>query len=174
MSHAGEDGGKAAKRPKGRRSRWVLIALIVSVGLNLVVAGMALRAAWTFHQFKGPLERIGPRGLKAYTRKLPEETRAKIRQHMLGFREESRPLREKIRMARRRVFEAMRAEPFDKQVLLTRNAEFNALRATLRDKRNAINVEVLAELTPEQRAEFIKWRRHRHFRRRGHHWRRDD
>lgn len=119
-------------------------ALLVSVAVNLVVAG------FTFSRFAGPrpggeIERIVAIGIRAFPREIQEA----IAQGSKARREDVRTRLDGVQDARKRMFDAMRADPFDAAAL-------NAATADLRTSTNelqAIGQEIVADAVAKAPAE---------------------
>ena len=100
----------------------LLVVLLVSVAANLVVAG------FTVARIMGPrpggeIERIVALGIRAF----PPEIQRAIAERARDQRDKFRGLIDGVQEARQRMFEAMRAEPFDR-------ARLEAAFADVRDK----------------------------------------
>jgi uncharacterized membrane protein len=103
----------------------LLIALVVSVAVNLTIAGFA------FARFAGPrpggeIERIVAIGIRAF----PPELQKAIADGSKAKRDEMKAKLDAVQDARRAMFAAMRADPFDPAAL---NAAYDDLRAKTAD-----------------------------------------
>ncbi len=150
-----------------RINRWLAIGLFVSVALNLFVAGLIMGGPFR----DGPPDRRGPDMLPSPRMFIEAFGREDGRKVMRTLRDEIPDLRGKFRQAgeaRRGVVAAMSADPYDPEAL---EAAFTAARAAHVELAESIQkplTEVLADLTPEQRAKFAdEFRRPRHDRRGG-------
>ena len=106
----------------------LVVLLFVSVGANLVIAG------FTIARFAGPrpggeIERIVALGIRAF----PPEIQRDIGQQVRGQRDKFRASIDAVNDARQRMFETMRADPFDRAAL---DASF----ADVRSKTNDVQV----------------------------------
>ena len=131
--------------------RWS-VALIVALGLSL-----ALNFAWlgfsVSRSFRHkPPEISAERLVSIGARSLPPELRAEVATALRAERDDLRAAMRAVGEARRQVFEAMRAEPFDRTAL-------QAAFSTLRQKRDALSsigeaaiATGLAAASPETRA----------------------
>ncbi|APE44107.1 hypothetical protein BOO69_12340 [Sulfitobacter alexandrii] len=125
-----------ARKPAGRRWRWVLVA---SLALNLVFVGLIAGAAYRHAGGPGARDHGGGPGARSYAtpyvRALPRETRRAL------FRDLRRsgsgmPSREERRALYDRVLAALRAEPF----------EADAVQSVLREQgRIAVQLQTAAE-----------------------------
>lgn len=103
----------------------LLVALVVSVAANLTIAGFA------FARFAGPrpggeIERIVAIGIRAF----PPELQKAIADGSKAKRDEMKAKLDAVQDARRAMFAAMRADPFDAAAL---NAAYTDLRAKTAD-----------------------------------------
>lgn len=91
----------ADARPKGR---WLRIALVLSLALNLAVVAAVVGAAWRFKGVEGAGPRQGGGGV-LYLRALPEEDRRVLREALRAT--------PRVAPVAARMVEVLRAEPFD-------------------------------------------------------------
>lgn len=132
------------------RGRWaiaLLVALALSVGLNLFAAGvgvslMRLReAAWGID-----------RGQGAVMARFPDEIRRGVGRGLIARRGALRDGLAALSEARAAMFEAMRAEPFDAARLSAAMAEVRARGADLQRMAHDAVAEAVADAEPEVRA----------------------
>ena len=122
----------------------LLALLILSVAGNLVVAGFAV-ARFAGPRPGGEVERIVALGIRAF----PPEIRQAITESTRQQRDKFRAMVDETRNARMRMFEAMRAEPFDR-------ARLEAAYADLRSRTNdiqALGQSIVAEAVAQASAE---------------------
>jgi len=159
-----------ATTPKQRRRapRWLLIGFFISLALNLIVVGIAIGSAWHFRAGKALRDAGAPRHFGAFLRWLPSERRDTFRDMLGQLRPSLRPLRDKVRAARRQAEAAMAAEPFDREAFATANRKLHEARAELHAGRAATFVQLVEAMTAQERQLFLEWRRkHRQRWRRG-------
>lgn len=145
--------------------RWMWIVLVLSVAINLVIAGMAV--ATMLHVRKGhggPMSRFA-----RYVETLPQERRTDLRKMLDAHRGRIRPLRRTLRTARRNARDAFTAEPFARDEMAKASTEVTKARIALTKARQDLFPKVAELLTVAERRQFL--RRHRH---RRHRWRRRD
>lgn len=134
--------------------------LFVSLGLNVLLIGAA-GGAWLSGarverepSNAAVVERLpGPR---AFLRALPPETRAVMRDELADSWRESRETRQAAVQARRDAFAAVAEEPYDAARV---RAAFERLRAADQAAIAVFHdkvIEVLGEVTPEQRREVLE------------------
>ena len=152
---------------KRRVPRWLWIGFFVSVGLNLLVIGLAVGAAWHFHVSREFRQHGAPRHFGAFLRHLPKERRKEFRALARRERPEFIKLREALRAARREAEELFGSEPFDREKFAAAHSRLHEARARLRGARSTMFPEIAAEMTAEERQLFLEWNRRHHKR-----WRR--
>jgi uncharacterized membrane protein len=131
-------------------SKWLIGALVLSLVANLVLAGFLLGRTTTY----AAPARMGPDPAAMYFRALgflPEERREQlmpiVRKHMVEIRPEIRETRRHIRG----MFEVLVAEPFDAEAMRAQLAELRRLHAITQTESHASFVELLSEMSPEER-----------------------
>ena len=143
-----------------RTPRWVLVALFVSLALNLIVVGSVGGAVWRFRAPPVWATAVTP-NLLGYASTLPLERRKHIWDQTVEERRHIRPFRREVRAAREETIKALVSEPFDRAKFLAaqgRQAEAeNRARAAVQD----LFVKVADSLTPQERHAFPLWREQR-------------
>lgn len=159
MSSATSGGGPSAHR---LIPNWLLVLLFVSLAANLLVIGSVGAAMWRFrHPPPPPPFGGGPPNLLGYASSLKGERYHAVLDATAAQRERLRPLRQELRAARSDVTAAVTADPFEQ-------AAFEKAQARLIDKENEVRqaalslyVEIVKNLTPEERRDYQRWRDHR-------------
>jgi len=146
-----------------RVPRWMWVALILSLGLNLLVVGVVASAAWHFRShgpdFQGRLS--------AYLDTLPPERTSTLKRIVERHQPELRPLRQEIRQMRRDAAELFAADPLDKEALANTHARLMDAEVRIRQGYAQFMTELAEKMTAEERRGFIEWReRHRPWSRR--------
>ncbi|MFY0613812.1 MAG: periplasmic heavy metal sensor [Hyphomicrobiaceae bacterium] len=146
-----------------RAPRWMWIVLVLSVAINLVIAGMAIAAMLHFRKggHGGSMSRFA-----RYVDTLPEQRRSKLRDMLDSHRSRIRPLRRRLRKARRAARDAFKAEPYAREDLAKAYADVAEARIALTKARQALFPNLAELLTVEERREFLRRRHHR----RRHRW----
>jgi uncharacterized membrane protein len=151
------------------RSRWLTIALVISLGINLLIVGVIAGRLLSGHRHmwerpgatqadrsRASDERPGDRVIQRLTEAVPAEYRpafeAAMAEHRARLAEAGRAVRE----ARMKVRDAMVAEPFDRAKL---DAAFAELRARSQELQTAVHVavaEAAAKLPPDARRKLAE------------------
>jgi uncharacterized membrane protein len=132
------------------RTRWLVVALVVSLAMNLAVGGLMLG-----HVLRGPPSwRPGdPEGGPAHRlmRLLPPEARDTVRQSFKEAGPEIRARAKALRQARDGVRDAIMAEPFDRARLDAAFADMRARSDALQTAVQAAIADGVSKLPPEAR-----------------------
>lgn len=152
--------------------RWLAIALFLSVGINLLfiglVAGHALHRPGPMMmgapgQFGGPGRYAGPPpgegAIEGLLQSLPEQVQQEMRKTMRERRAQSEPKLRELQEARRKVRQAMVAEPFVPQRLSEAYAEVRKRGEAVQEDFHEAIVEVAGKLPPEGRRRLADMRR---------------
>lgn len=148
-----EGSGAASAR---RVPRWLWAVLIVSLGLNLLVAGVVASAAWHFHSLNGSRGR-----LSAYLETLPPQRSEFLQGIRERFQPVLRPLRQEIRETRREAARLFAADPLDKQALVATHQRLMDAEVRIRQSYTQLMTELAENMTPQERRDFIEWREQR-------------
>lgn len=136
----------------GRKGTALLVALIVSVCLNLLLAGVMVGGRW--------------HGSGPWWKDVPDEARPVMQQVFESHKAEFDAHRDAVRAARQKVAEILKADPIDQAALDQGMAELSQQSQSIRELGNTMMVEVAKQLSPELRAQVAdKWAQER-FRRR--------
>lgn len=143
--------------------RWMPIALVVSLAINLLVLGLVAGVGWKRWHDEGREERGHPfsRGVERLIDRMPPERRRAAQAIFERYKADVRPLWREVGEARRRTIEAMEAEPFDPVRVQKSMEALRRAQAEAGDKFSAIMLELMPQLTAEERRELL-----RNFRRR--------
>ena len=122
------------------------VLLFVSLAANFVVAG------FTLARIAGPrppsdIERIFAIGLRDF----PPEIRQAIGERVSAGRDQLRARINAIEAARQRMFEAMRAQPFDSAALEAAFADLRAETVALQQAGQGVVAAAIADAPPEMR-----------------------
>jgi uncharacterized membrane protein len=140
-----------------RSPRWIKIALVASLALNLLILGTIGGSIWASRHGPAVTGRSGGPHMLGFTRTLPYERRFeiwKVTRHELRA---LRPLRKDVRRARAQARAVLMAQPFDKQKFAEAQTRVFEAEMTFRREAQVLFVAIAAVLTPEERAAFAKW-----------------
>lgn len=141
-----------AGQPEARRG-WMRVALIVSVSLNLLVAGVVIGAV-IGHDKRPPRPVVGDVSLGPFTDALSKEDREALRRAAQAEGRNLRDMRRRASSDMREVIAVLEAEPFDKAKA---GAVIGAVRSRAMERfaiGERLMVERLAQMTPEARQAF--------------------
>lgn len=140
------------------------IVLTISVGLNLLVAGVVASAAWHLHSRGG----FGfQERLSSFLSTLPADRAESLSGILDRSRPELGPLRQEFRQARRDAVRLFAAEPFEKDAFATTNARLLEAEMKLRKGYIELMTELAENMTAQERQAFVEWReKHRRWLRR--------
>ena len=137
----------------GRKGTALLVALIVSVCINLLLAGVMVGGRWHHPQ--------------PWWRDVPEEVRPILKQAFDSHKAEFDARRDAVRQARQKVAELLKADPIDQAALDQALADLSQKSQSIQVLGNMMMVEVAKQLTPALRAEMAdSWAKDRFRRRR--------
>ncbi len=144
-----------------RRSRWLFSALVVSLALNLLVAG-SMGAAYWQHRNGGPGGWRGDDvGLMGFVRKLPKERQSVLRDDVKLARESLQPLKDAARAAWVAANTTLATEPFDQQAVTAAFQNMTDAEATWKTAISAALINTASKLTPQERQTLSEWRNKR-------------
>lgn len=155
-----ESAPSLASGGRSRRERWLLIALLVSLALNLLVAGAVVGRL-----LSGPPPGPMPRHLGWIVQGLDASTRAEIAPQLRDNLRAAGPLRRAMGDAQQDFLLALRTEPLDKAALAAALDDIQASSAAYQALMHAQMVEVLGQLDQAQRrqvVDYLNQRRSRH------------
>ena len=165
--------GSGADTPK--RRRWVLPVLVVSLALNLLFVGL-IAGSWWRHGPSASRDRIITGAVERLMQDLPEDKRSHAAQLLKQHRESVRPVREQLRDARAAAKEAVHADPYTEVKIQAALARFRDIRTSQHESMHAMVMDLMKQLTLEERKELLnliqagfrsRWRHHRWSLRRG-------
>lgn len=133
-------------------SRWVKGLLVVSLGVNLLIAGTAIGIAYR----SAPPPERSPDAVAFLSFALPKEHRNALREQLISRRSELHANRAEIAGMRAEMISALQADPFeisDVETILQRQRDRFLNLGEL--AHNAL-LERIASLTPEERAIYVE------------------
>jgi uncharacterized membrane protein len=132
-------------------SKWLIAVLVISLGANLVLAGFLIGRTTS----NVAPTRMGPDPAAIYFRMLgylPEQRREELMPIVRRHLDEVRPEIRATRVQLQRMNRALTAEPFDAAALEAEMAELRRLHARTQAESHRSFVQLVAEMTPEERA----------------------
>lgn len=139
-------------RAKPRAPLWMRALLILSLALNLLVAGIV--AGGLTGKLRHPPPALGEVNLGAFTPALTDEDRRAIRDRAMH---EGLSYREAMRTARAEqaaIIAALRAEPWDREAIVGLMGQIQGRAATRMDLGGRLVLERLDAMSPGQRKEL--------------------
>ena len=141
------------------RSKWLVIALAISVALNVGMLGLGIGFAGSHHWGRG----VDPTaGLARLLRSLPEPRREELMQGGAPAMSNGE-LRRRIgasmrdlRASQRQIGSALATEPFDPEAAAAALASFREHFAANQADSHEAFVAILERLTPEERRQFLE------------------
>jgi uncharacterized membrane protein len=140
-----------------RAPRWMKLALVSSLALNLLILGTVGGSIWAFRHAPSIAARGSGPHLLGFTRTMSGERRFEIWKATRHEVRALRPLRKDVRKARAQAREALVAQPFDKDKFAAAQAHVLEAEVNARREAQKLFVSIAAALTPEERAAFAKW-----------------
>jgi hypothetical protein len=134
----------------GRGAVAVVAALVLSLALNAAWMGYLGSTLFRDRGRGFPAERLVALGARSLPEPLRERIAAELEPHGAELRSAFRDVRD----ARRAVFEAMRAEPFDRAAVEAAFADLRAKLAAVAAIGQTAMLAALEEATPEMRADI--------------------
>jgi len=145
-----------------RAPRWMWVALILSLALNLLVIGAVASAAWHFRNQATGFQGI----LAAYLETLPPERTTALKAVVERHQPDLRPIRQEIRQIRREAADLFAADQLDKEALAATHARLMDAEMRIRQGYAQFMTDLAENMTAEERRGFIEWReKHRRPRR---------
>lgn len=142
-----------AAKLQAKAPRWMKLALVGSVSLNLLIVG-AVAGTVGRHAVEGrAAPRISDAG-GAYTMALSPKDRREIGRALVGHVRDGRPDRDAVRAEYQQMISVLGAEPFDRakaQAVLDRQSAFAESRRALAE---TLLLDRLEQMSPEERQGF--------------------
>jgi uncharacterized membrane protein len=154
------DTGSRVSKARWQLPRWTMVLLIASLALNFAIIGVVAGSIWRVRAHQPPVRGVTP-NLLGYAASLPQARRDLIWNATAEQRQYIRPFRREIRAAREQVMHAIAAEPFDGEKFATAQARLADAYSRARGSVQALDLEIVRQLTPEERRAFPPWREQR-------------
>ncbi len=158
---------KDVKTGEPVKRSWKRFILPVSLALNLLFIGAIVGAGWMRNKHGAGYG--GPPGfmVKHMLRHLPDEKQQSIIDQIAGHREGQRSKRREIRGLRAEFEKALKREPFNADLVRSAAKKIYMARSQLVGTKMELLVNVLAQLTPQERRTIMESRFFRRLLRRG-------
>ncbi|MFZ4601604.1 MAG: periplasmic heavy metal sensor [Caulobacterales bacterium] len=139
---------------------WRTIA-VVSIGLNLVIAGAAIGGYAAGARFEPPGARAegGPRAerpIRTILKALPQERRGEMRREIARTFAQSGDLRKEARDARASLVETVQAEPYDAAAVKAALARMRAADSALSGRFHDAVADQLGRAAPDERRAVLR------------------
>jgi len=137
----------------GRTGTALLAALIVSLCVNLLLAGVMIGGRW---HHGGP-----------WWREIPDEVRPVMKQTFEANKAEFDARRDAVQQARQKVADVLKADPIDQAKLDQALAELSQQNQSMEQFTQQVMVQVAKQLSPDLRAQMVdRWAKDRFRRKR--------
>ena len=145
-----------------RATKWLALALLLSLGLNLFLGGLAAgRFFGPHHRSFARMEASDRPGQEFFRRligRVPAEHRGTFEDVLNAKRPDMDRASQTLRDSRLKVREAVRAEPFDKAKLESAFVEVRERNMALQKSVHEAMVEAVQQLPAEARRQLSEWR----------------
>jgi Spy/CpxP family protein refolding chaperone len=137
----------------GRTGTALLAALIVSLCVNLLLAGVMIGGRW---HHGGP-----------WWREIPDEVRPVMKQTFEANKAEFDARRDAVQQARQKVADVLKADPIDQAKLDQALAELSQQNQSMEQFTQQVMIQVAKQLPPDLRAQMVdRWAKDRFRRKR--------
>ena len=147
--------------------RWLMIAAVVSVALNLLVVAALASAYLQSSNVSSPKRGGITRSVVTFVRQLPPERQAVVRSLIKDVRSKVRPLRRSVRKQRGVVHNFLSTEPFDRTAFEAEMEKLLQVEATYRHAARMPLGEIMSLFTVAERKKFVAYHQEWRQRRRG-------
>ena len=135
--------------------RWIKFALIISLGLNLGIAGVLIGTA-----LRAPEARRSnveaPEGVAMLARAMPQSHQRELRESLRVQRDDLQPDRQELKNLRENFVEALRAEPFDIDVVRQAFAAQRRILDQVTTAGHAAVIDQIAKMSAQERDLYIR------------------
>ena len=137
----------------GRTGTAVVVAAIVSLCLNMLLAGMMIGGRW--HDGPG---RHGRFGMAGFMERLPDEARPVVKQAFDAHKAEFDAQRQQVDAARQKVADLLKADTIDRPQLEQALNEMSQRMQAMYGLGRQVMLDVAEKLPPDQRREIVdRW-----------------
>lgn len=133
------------------KTRWLTLALVISLGINLLIAGIVIGRI-----IAGPPAHMpGPIHLGMLMRHVEPETREKLAPEMRRLRDSVMPLRREMRDAQQAFTTVLMADEIDEEALASAQSRLADASATLQAQVHEQMAATMAAIPPEERRRIL-------------------
>ncbi|KAB7615378.1 periplasmic heavy metal sensor [Amylibacter sp. SFDW26] len=137
-----------------KKRNWMKYLLIVSLGANLVIAGLIIGAKASGH---GPMKGSHMNhGMRAFVSAMPESKRSEVRAYFKKNRSKMRAGGEAMHQTRIEIQNILAAQPFDPEALNTVFTQQRSRVTSVTKDAQAALVKIITDMTDVERAEFAE------------------
>lgn len=148
---------------------WVKYLLVVSLGLNLAVAGLVIGAKVAGFDRRGHSPPPGASGMRHFMHALPDSQRREVRKYFRKNRAKLHSNGGAMRGAMENIQAVIVAQPFDADALNTAFEQQRAHIITMTTDAQTAFVDIIAGMSDEERKQYVanmetlrlKWRKYR-------------
>ena len=133
------------------RAKWIYAILLVSLAVNLLLVGFVVGQSSKPALFGDPT-----RAFPRWVRTLPEERQVELRPTIRAHLGNMRPAMRQMRSQHQRLQDALRADPFDAELLAAALAELRANHARVQESSHRAFVGFVNQLTPAERQALVE------------------
>lgn len=149
----------APDTPVRRWPRWMGIALVASLAINLLVMGALAAAAWRHHRH-GPMPQLRAQAtVLDFATTLAPARRQALREATLAERTAMRPFRAELRRVRAAARDVLLAQPFDAERYKLAQQQVLAAETRARTAAQGLFHAVVLKLTHDERIGFAQFQR---------------
>lgn len=141
--------------PADQTRRWLWRVLILSLSVNILVAGIFIGSKWTHHNRHAHLSR--DHGIMGFTKSLDGDRGQLIQDLARSHRERGRALRKEVRSKQRAAIELLKTVPFDREQFVAALDEASQARANGRRELTEGFVAMIDEMTDDERRAYAEW-----------------
>lgn len=155
MSNDATDPAETAQRRAGWG--WMKIALLVSLALNLLFAGLVVGGAWHHRPGKWTSKNQAlEMTIEQMIAELPADKRPAGAAALRRLRDEVAPISRGLRDARKEAIAALKADPYDHQRFSSSMAKLRDIRSRSRAGRHQVVLDLVEDMTVAQRQRFLE------------------
>lgn len=134
---------------------WMKYLLIVSLGLNLAVAGLFIGAKVSGHHKSGGGGPVSTSNMRVFMHALPDSKRKEVRKYFRKNRAELRAKGEAFHENMKTISTAILKQPFDEATLNQAFGEQSTYITTITQDAQKAFVAIIASMTDEERATYV-------------------